>query len=423
MPLKLLVLHPNFPGQFGQLAAALAARPDFEVVGVGHRSSDWRSVVGVKTYYYDALPRIETGAYAGTELFMQQVRRGKAVARLLREIEDDGFCPDVVIAHPGWGDVMFLHDVFPAARLISFMEFYYRRNGTDLGFDPEFPVNPTDIAFLRLRNLPSVMAHEVSAATVCPTRWQASLFPAALRAGFTILHEGIDTEAVTPDPAARLTLPSGRVVGADDEILTYVSRGLEPLRCFHTFMRALPEIQRRRPDAFTVIVGSDETHYGQRPVGATSWREFMLAELKGRLDMSRIWFAGRLAYADYLNVLRVSSVHTYLSYPFVLSWSLLEAMAAGCAIVGSRTAPVQEAIRDGVAGMLVDPLNPDEIATGVAALLADPGRARALGRAARSHVESRYDFRRLALPRYIELIGKVMDRPAPTALPPIDEVA
>ncbi|MFZ2868635.1 glycosyltransferase [Zavarzinia sp.] len=422
MALRLLFLHPNFPGQFGQLAAALAARPDFEVLAIGHRGADGRMVPGVKVHYYDAFPWVEHSAFAGTEQFTQQVRRGRAARQVLQDIKHDGFRPDIVIAHPGWGDAMFLHDIFPDARLISFMEFYYKRTGTDLDFDPEFPSDPSEVEFLRLRNLPSVMAYEVSAAAVSPTHWQANLFPPAIRSGISVVHEGIDTSGIRPDPAARLPLPSGRVLGRGDEVLTYVSRGLEPLRCFHSFMRALPEIQQRRPNAFTVIVGSDKAHYGKRPPVAASWREALLAELKGSLDLSRIWFAGRLPYADYLDVLRVSSVHAYLTYPFVLSWSLLEAMSAGCAIVGSRTAPVEEAILDEVTGVLADPLQPSDIAARIIALLSDQPRRRELGRAARQHAEIHYDFQLIGLPGYLDLFDRVMKRCGPGIVEPLHVV-
>lgn len=415
MPRRLLFLHPNFPGQFGNLAAALAADPDYEVVGVGHRSADGRPVAGVRLRYYDAFPLVEFEAYAGTEQFTQQVRRGRAAAEVFRDLAAEGFHPDVVIAHPGWGDTLFLKDVFPEARLIPFMEFYYRRSGTDLGFDPEFPPSPADVEFLRLRNIPSVMAYEISSAAVCPTAWQASLFPETIRSGLTVLHEGIDTEALTPRADVSMALASGRVLTRADEVLTYVSRGLEPLRGFHTFMRALPEVQRRRPEAITIIVGSDQTHYGRRPSGAANWREALLAELDGRLDLSRILFTGRIPYSSYVDVLNLSTVHAYLTYPFVLSWSLLEAMAAGCALVASRTAPVQEVIEDGRTGLLVDPLDPGAVAAALSDLLEDRALGARLGEAARDLVTSRYDFRRHALPRYKALIDQVLSRPPVSA--------
>ena len=403
--MNLMFLHPNFPGQFRHLAAAFAAKPGYRVVGVGHRSSEWRAVPGLRTYYYDVLPFLDQVTHAAVDQFAQQVRRGRAAMNAFRDIADDGFCPDVVIAHPGWGDAMFLHDVFPKAKLVAFMEFYYRGTGTDLDFDPEFPPSQPEIEFLRLRNLPSVMAYEVASASISPTAWQASLFPESLRRGIEVLHEGVDTDVVCPAADARLALPDGRTLSRNDEVLTYVSRGLEPMRGFHSFMRALPRIQRERPNVFAVIVGSNKPHYGRRPQGKLAWREVMLAELQGQIDLSRIWFAGRLNYEDYLNVLRVSTVHTYLTYPFVLSWSLVEAMAAGCAIVGSNTAPVAEALVDGENGVLCDFFDGASLAAAVTALLGDGERRRRLGKRARLDAIEYYDFRRVALPAYERMVS------------------
>ena len=405
--MNLLFMHPNFPGQFRQLAPAFAAKPGYRVVGMGHRSSDWRETNGIPTYYYDAFPLAEPVTMSAIDGFAQQVRRGRAAMQALRNMADDGFSPDVVVAHPGWGDTMFLHDVFPDARLVALMEYYYRSKGSDVDFDPEFPTSGVDLEFIRLRNLPSTMAFEAAAVAVSPTRWQADLFPDSLRKGILIQHEGVDSQEVSPDPMAKLSLPDGRVLSRADEVLTYVSRGLEPMRGFHSFMRALPEIQRRRPNCFTVIVGADEPHYGRGPQGRKGWREVLMAEVGDRLDLDRIWFAGRLTYSRYLQVLRVSTVHTYLTYPFVLSWSLIEAMAAGCAIVASDTGPVTEVIKDGETGILCNFLDCGSIASSVASLASDAALRLQLGGRARSDAVARFDFQRVALPGYERIFSDV----------------
>ncbi len=405
--MNLLFLHPNFPGQFKNLAAALAAREGTRVVGLGHCSASWRALPGVDQYHYGAFPPPQGPPYAPVDLFAQQVRRGRAAAEVMCGLADDGFVPDVAIVHPGWGDAMFLHDAFPKVPVVAFLEFYYRRGGADLDFDPEFPVAPAETEFLRLRNLPSLLAFETAAAAVSPTNWQAGLFPELVRRTITVLHEGVDTDALAPEAVAAVTLPDGRTVTAGDEVLSYVARGLEPLRGFHCFMRALPELQRRRPGLVTVIVGDDEVHYGRRPPGPGSWRQRLLAELGDRLDLSRIWFAGRLPFATYRDLMRLTTVHTYLTYPFVLSWSLVEAMAAGRAIVASRTPPVEEAIDHGEHGLLVDFFDRDGLVEAIAGLLADPERRLFLGRNARLRACRRYDFRRCALPAYDALIATV----------------
>src|SRR5439155_7868886 len=222
-----------------------------------------------------------------------------------------------------------------------------------------------------------------------PTLWQQSRFPRVYRPGIRVIHDGIDTDRVTP----------GR---PQDELITYVSRNLEPYRGFHTFVRAIPEIQRRRPKARIVIVGGDEVSYSPRlPTGET-YRARLLRELEGKIDLSRVHFVGKLPYSDYVSVLRSSSVHVYLTYPFVLSWSLIEALSAGCLVVASRTPPVEEAIRHGENGLLTDFFSTEEIAASVDEAL--KGRHEHLREAARRTAVEGYDLSRVCLPQQLNLV-------------------
>jgi len=189
---------------------------------------------------------------------------------------------------------------------------------------------------------------------------------------------------------------------------------MEPYRGFHVFMRALPEIQRRRPKSITLIVGGDEVSYGKRLATGESWRQRMLAEVGSRLDMERVRFVGRIAYPEFVAMLQVSAVHVYLTYPFVLSWSMLEAMAAGCAVVASATAPVEEVIRDGDNGLLVDFFSAAGIAEAVDRVLADPDRMAGMRARARETVVAGYDLRSVCLPQQMALVDAV----ASGALPP-----
>jgi glycosyltransferase involved in cell wall biosynthesis len=243
---------------------------------------------------------------------------------------------------------------------------------------------------------------------VCPTEWQKRQHPDAFHPRITVIHDGIDTERARPDPSAVLALPEfGLRVKAGEEVVTYVARHLEPYRGFHVFMRALPELQRLRPQARVVVVGGDQVSYGKPPAGGGTWRETMLKELEGRLDLGRIHFLGQVPYPTLLSLFQVSAVHVYLTYPFVLSWSMLEAMSAGCLIVGSRTPPVEEVIEDGVNGQLVDFFSPEQIAARTAEVLANPGAFARLRARARDHIISRYDLKTICLPRHIALLEKV----------------
>ena len=304
-----------------------------------------------------------------------------------------------MLGHNGWGEIWYLKDIFPSVPLIGYFEFFYSASGADVGFDPEVPVTLDTPLRLRTRNLGNLMGLEVCDAGQCPTLWQKSRYPAVHQRKLEVLHEGIDTGKACPDPMARLVWPSARTASvrpvdlrAGEEIVTYVARNLEPYRGFPGFMRSLPEVLRRRPEAQVVIVGGDEVSYGSAPPGGKTFRELMLAELGDALDLNRVHFLGRVPYPVFLRVLQVSRIHVYLTYPFVLSWSMLEAMAAGCLVLGSRTAPVEEVIRDGENGLLVDFFDSAAIADRVVEALEDPGAFGDLRNAARQTVLDRYDL-------------------------------
>lgn len=388
--MRFLFVHQNFPGQYRHLAAHLA-RAGHEVVAVGEAGNLKRTprLPGVKLYGYRALPPAREGFNAHV---VRAVDRGRHVAAGAAKLRQAGFRPDVICAHIGWGEALFLKDVFPEAKLLLYCEFFYRSRGADMGFDPEFPTTAEKLLRLRIMNAPLLMSLDAADHGMVPTRWQHYQFPAIHKPRIAVIHDGIDTDVVAP---------AGE---PDAELITYVARNLEPYRGFHSFMRAIPEIQRRRRQARIVIVGGDEVSYSPLPAGQT-YRQRLLAELGDRIDLSRVEFRGKIPYADYLALLRRSAVHVYLTYPFVLSWSLLEAMSAGCLIVGSRTAPVEEVMRDGENGLLVDFFSPAAIAERVDYALThqrdlDPMRTRA-----RQTVVQRYDLRRVCLPAQLKFIS------------------
>jgi glycosyltransferase involved in cell wall biosynthesis len=407
--MRVLFVHQNFPGQYRHLAKHYASLPGHEVVGVGEKRNVLRQqplLPDVKLLGYEMPHRADGGA---DDPLHRAIQRGRTVAAGAARLRRSGFRPDVVFAHIGWGEALFLKDVFPEALVVLYCEYFYRARGGDLGFDPEFPVTAEKILRLRVMNAPLLMALDASDRGVAPTLWQRSRFPAALAARLEVMHDGIRTDAVAPRADARFVLPgSGRALSREDEVVTYVARNLEPYRGFHVFMRALPEIQKRRPRAHVVIAGGDDVSYSPRLPAGQTWRAAMLRELEGRIDLSRVHFTGRVPYADYVALLQVSSAHVYLTYPFVLSWSLLEAMSAGCAVVASRTAPVEEVIADGGNGVLVDFLSPADIAGRVDEVLRRPDQAHALGEAARRTVVDRYDLARVCLPGQAALVERLL---------------
>jgi glycosyltransferase involved in cell wall biosynthesis len=402
---KILLVHQNFPGQFLHLAPALLAR-GHEVAALTAEGNQRGSTVPV--YRYRTPP--ETSNKGPGTTYANAAERGAVVARAAAQIEKTrGFVPDVVFGHAGWGETLFLREVFPKARHLSYAEFMYRSTGQDTGFDPEFQgvALPGRIGVVA-RSAHLLQAALVSDACVSPTEWQASTFPPELRAKISVIHDGIDTERARPDAGATLALPgTDRVLKAGDEVISFVNRRLEPYRGYHIFMRSLPEVLAARPDAQVVIVGAEGQSYGPKPPGGVSWQEMFLAEVRDRIDLSRVHFVGQLPYAQFLSLMQITRVHAYLTYPFVLSWSMLEAMAAGALVVGSRTPPVEEVIRDGVNGRLVDFFDVAGWSEALIAALADPARDDALRVAARETVVERYDLKSVSLPRMIDFVEGV----------------
>ncbi|MDB5867469.1 MAG: glycosyl transferase family 1 [Betaproteobacteria bacterium] len=405
--MKLLFVHQNFPAQYRYLAGALAREGGVEVVALGDAAAIGRRepLSGVGVVGYDCELPNPPGAHAFAQPFEHAVTRGHAVARACRALRAWGFEPDVIYAHPGWGEALFLRDVFPQARITLYCEFFYRATGADVGFDPEFPPPPDDALRVRAKNAAALLSMEAADGGISPTQWQRSVHPEAFRQRIDVIHDGIDTDYFAPDAEAVLELPGGAgTLTARNEIITYVARGLEPYRGCHTFMRALPRLQALRPHAHVVIVGGDGVSYGNPAPHGGSYREWLLAELDGRIDASRVHFLGRVPYPALRSVYQVSSAHVYLTYPFILSWSVLEAMSCGCAIVGSATAPVEEVIAHGDNGRLVDFFESTKLAEEIADVLEAGADTLPMRKRARQTVLERYDLARICLPAQLRAV-------------------
>ncbi len=415
--MRVLFIHQNFPGQFKHLAPALAAQ-GHTVVGLTLQKVNATEWQGVQQIPYAVQRGSTPNVHPWVSDFETKTIRGEACFRAALRLKAQGFNPAIIIAHPGWGESLFLKDVWPHAPLIAYCEFFYHREGADIGFDPEFPVtDPGEVCRLRLKNLNNLLHFDVADVGLSPTHWQASTFPEPFRHRISVIHDGIDTRQVVPNPQACLQLNQcGLELRAGDEIITFVNRNLEPMRGFHAFLRTLPEIQRRRPQACILIVGGDEVSYGSPLPGGQTYRQKYLNEQAGQLDLSRIHFVGKVPYAVFLGLLQVSAVHVYLTYPFVLSWSMLEAMSAGCLVVGSRTPPVEEVITHGHNGLLVDFFKPHEIADVVEEVLKHPDRMQAIRTRARQTIIDHYDLHTVCLPAQLALIEAIAQRTVPTPI-------
>lgn len=411
-------IHQNFPAQYVHVLRHLAAQPDNQIYFI--TQANHNELPGIRKLVYKPNLPPRSGCHAYTIAFDTAVRTGAAVAEVCQGLRNDGVVPDIVLGHCGWGETLFVKDVFPEVPLLTNFEFFYHPQGADVGFDPEFaPRLGGDSARLRVRNAVNRLSFAESEWGHTATAWQRSLFPVTMQSRITSLHEGIDTERVTPNPKAWIGLArENLVLSRKDEVITYVSRNLEPYRGFHTFMRALPAILRRRPRAHVLIAGGNGLSYSDPPPYGGTYREMLLAEVGARLDLERVHFLGQIPYETYLNVLQVSSVHIHLTYPFVLSWSFLEAMSAGCSLIASATPPVLEVLHDRENGLAVDFFSIDEICDRVDEILDHPDRMHALGDAARATAIREFDLTAVTLPRWDQLLNALVDEQLPPEQPP-----
>ncbi len=291
--MNVLFVHHNFPAQFRHIAADLAARPNCSVAAIGSNSA--RALPDVRLVKYDLSAQPVT-SHPFARRFDLECRRAEQVLYAATELAAKGFRPDVIVVHSGWGENLPLRAVFPQAKIIVYSEFYYRAEGLDVNFDPEFPQLGVDaIAAMQIRNASQLLGLADGDHGLSPTEWQRSTFPTELRAKIKVIHEGIDVDLAAPKEDATVTLADGNRLGCSDEIVTYVSRNLEPLRGYHIFMRALPEILKRRPKAQVLIVGGTRSSYGPPPPSGTTWKEIFLSEVREFIDLKRVHFLGNIA--------------------------------------------------------------------------------------------------------------------------------
>ena len=402
--MRYLFVHQNFPAQYLHLIRRLVKRGKDEIVFISLPNKN--EIPGVRRAVYQVPREASANTYPDAQEFESAVLRAAAVARTATSLKQLGFIPDIIIGHQGWGELLNIRDVFPDTPLLGYQEFYYHADGVDVGFDPEFRMDPSSYPRVRAKNAVNLLSLDNPGHGQTPTQWQLSTYPDWAREKITLLAEGVDTALLKPDPAARRApfALGDFTVEPRHKLLTYVARDLEPYRGFHVVMRALAMMQRERPDLRAILVGGDGVSYGAKLVG-TTWKEYMLRELGDRIDLSRVHFPGRIDYGDYLKMLHRSDAHVYITYPFVASWSLREALAAGCVVLGGDTDPVKEFVTDGENGLLVSSLDPAAVARSVLDVLEKPAQARKLRANAR-----RYAEKTLKLDAYLDNFERLIAR-------------
>lgn len=406
MSRKILFVHQNFPAQFPHIADALVKRGD-QVVALGGPTSKERA--GIKLVRWSNQRGTTQGIFDAAVRSEADLIRAQAAVGAALEIKKAGFEPDLIIGHPGWGETIHLKDIFPGARMILFGEFYYRHIGADLNFDREFEM-PSLQAAMRTngKNATQSLAYTMADMIVSPTAFQASTFPPAFRRDIRVHHEGVDLSKAMPRPFAKVKLADGRAIDKSTPVITFINRNFERLRGFHIFMRALPAFLDAVPEAQIIVIGSDGNGYGGARADGQSWRQAMLAEVGARLDQSRVHFVGMVDHARMIDIISIGAAHVYYTYPFTLSWSLVEAMACQCLVIGSDTAPVRDAIADGETGMLRDFFDVDALSRVMVEAVRFPGRFEDMRVRARKSAIAHFDRATVGVPGWLRLVDEVL---------------
>jgi len=383
---KLLFLHQNFPGQYLHYLRRLIAQGTHDLLFLSQPNAN--AMAGVRKMEYPLVRRPARNPDASVREFDLAMLRAQSVAARARQLVALGYRPDAILGHNGWGELLHLREVWPDVPIIPYFEFHFDPAGLDVNFDPEFPMADERRSIVRIRNATSFLGLDLATLGQTPTRFQHSTYPAWAQDKLRVVPEGADLELFRPDAEAEFAL-GGHAwrAGTGRRLVTYVSRNLEPYRGTHVVLRALPRILAECPDVDVVLVGGDGVAYGAACPDGGTWKDHFLREMGGALDPARVFFPGKIPYEAFRQMLQVSSLHLYLTYPFVASWSLREAMAAGCCILGSDVPTVSEFITHGETGALFPFLRPDLLAEAAVGLLADAAARRRLGQGARAWAE------------------------------------
>ena len=394
--MKIIFIHPNFPAQFRHLAYALGQNPRHMVLFVTSNPRPEWEIPGVQKIIYKSPQKEPFSANDNTNNDL--INEGRAVLETLLQLKKQGVKPDLIYAHSGWGTTFFIKDVFPHTPFLGYFEWYYNPHGKDMTFGNS-KVTVSKATTLRLKNLPILNDLLSCQAGTTPTRWQFMQFPELFHHKLHIIHDGINTSFFKPGnrdlTSLNLDIPE------DASIVTYATRGMEPYRGFPQFIESIPYILKENKKCHIIIAGEDRVCYGTPRKDGKTWKTFMLEKVP--LDSTRVHSVGSLPYGKYLKLLQASDVHVYLTRPFVLSWSMLEAMSCGCVVVASDTEPVREVIKEGVNGFLTDFFNPEQIAHKVLSVLSYPSFVKQISSNARETIINRFSLQKL-LPAHLKLI-------------------
>jgi glycosyltransferase involved in cell wall biosynthesis len=408
--MNILFIHQNYPGQFRESLPRLAASGKHNIVFLTQRKIAAKPkdhAVAV----YQVTHRTDAKVHRLARLFDTQVAVGIAARDACADLKKRGFTPDLIVGHCGWGETMFVHDVYPNVPIATYFKYYFIAKDGCVGFDPEFPESADVTTLLHARNAHNYLSLANSVSGFTATPWQKATFPQLFQPKISVVHEGIRADRLMPNHGDPLSVTIGDVTfKRGDELVSYIARNLEPIRGSHTMLRSLPALQAARPNARVAIIGGDAISYGQAMPAGVTFRDKMIRELGDRVDWRRVHFLGNVPYAQLVTLLQIARAHVYLTAPFVISWSMMEAMALEKVIIAADVAPVRQFIQDGKTGLLTDFFKPERLAETLAAVLKAPGDYQHLGVAARQEILTKYDFNSVAFPAFAGYLNGVATR-------------
>jgi glycosyltransferase involved in cell wall biosynthesis len=415
--MNILFVHQNYPGQYREILPRLAASGGHRIVFLTQRKDIPKvkdHVIGVYKPAHE--PKPDTWIYS--KWFETTVGNGVGAAQAFSSLKRKGFTPDIVTGHANWGELIYVKDVWPDTPLVGFFEYYFIPKGGLVGFDPEFPEKPDIAPRLHTNNAPNFLTYVRCDGALTATHWQKSVFPPMLQDKIEVSHEGIRTDRLIPDHDSKASVTFGNTIfRRGEETVTYIARNLEPARGFHSMMRALPRLQELRPNVRVAIIGADDVSYGMKLPEGQTFRGRLVKELGDSVDWKRVHFLGRIPYSQLMALIKLSRCHVYLTAPFVLSWSMMEAMALEKTIVATNVAPVREVLEDGKTAFLIDYFKPLELAERVASVLEHPNNYRQIGEAARRKIVSEYDFISQRYPAFLGHLNRFLPSDKQLELP------
>lgn len=401
--MNILFLHRNFPAQFRYIIQELAKNKENKVVFITNNNS--RTIPGVLKIPYKLKRKVPDDCHSYLRFYEEVIIHGQSAAETAIQLKNSGFKPDIIYGHT-WGQTLFMKDIFPDVPLLGYFEWFYNSTGSDMGFDGEV-LSVDKLAKLRCKNAHLLIDLFTCDAGICPAKFQKKQFPKEFYEKLRVIHDGVDTDFCRPDENAVFFVKDKNLtLTSKDEVITYATRGMEAYRGFPEFMKAVEILQKRRKNLHVVIAGEDRVCYGPQ-LANTTYKKLMLKKLD--LDLDRIHFVGYLPFERYVNLLQISSVHVYLTYPFVVSWSLLESMSCGCCVVASATEPVLEFIENNKSGLLFDFYDINEQVEKIEYALNNREKIAAIRANARKVIVENYALKD-RLPEQLEYINSIIKR-------------